>query len=230
MLFDKPVGVVAKFEAFKRGLEPGESVERLDPQQLRVEGTDDTLGAAVAFRPTDASSGRLDAEDAKLSLDVLAHELVAVVGAQPETFGTVLRLRPEAARDGLAQRLGGLEAGGAYGSPKATVLGRAVIDEGEHVGGTVVTSEDRGEVDIDIISLGWVVVIVPSWVSAVCGTGARLGASRLSSRIRRNVLRLEVRTPAIRSRPPDLPMSKRQGGLRYTRRVGRRRTRNGHFW
>src|SRR3954453_16640242 len=91
-------------------------------------------GSAVAFRLATEGRRALEAEEADLGPEVVAHVLAAVIVAQPQAGGDVLGERAEALAHRLPDRLERLEAVGAATGVDADAPGRAVVDGDEHRG------------------------------------------------------------------------------------------------
>src|SRR3954464_4545748 len=77
-------------------------------------------GSAVAFRLAHEGRRALDAEEADLGPEVVAHVLAAVIVAQPQAGGDVLGERAEALAHRLLHRLESLEAVRVEGSVMPT--------------------------------------------------------------------------------------------------------------
>ena len=155
------------------------------------------------------------AEEADLTLKMVAHVLGAVIVAKGEAMGNVLGEGAKALAHALTDRLECLEAIGAAAGVKANALGRAMID-GHDCSVTVsaarvsslqaawpspVITEVRSAPHLRSIRS---VVIVPSWALGPRGRPARCGASRPCTRIRRSTRRRLVRMPLKRSRAHSL--------------------------
>jgi len=89
-------------------------------------------GSAVTFRLAHERRRALDAEEADLGLEVVAHVLAPVIVPEREAGGDVLGERAEALAHRLSDRLERLEAVGAAAGVNADTLGRAVVDGHEH--------------------------------------------------------------------------------------------------
>ena len=99
----------------------------------------------LPFGGPDEGRRALDAQEAQLLLEVAGHVLAAVVVADREAAGDVLREAAEVAPHPLAERLEGLEAVRVEGSVDADALGRAVVDGDEH-GRLALAGDRRGQV------------------------------------------------------------------------------------
>src|SRR4051812_20427857 len=124
---DDPALVVGSLERDERQAELLDGLEAAHPQQVLLQGPDEPLGAAVALRLAHERRRALDAEEADLTLEVVAHVLAPVVVAQPQAGGDVLGERAEALAHRLLDRLERLEAVGAPAGMDADALGRAVV-------------------------------------------------------------------------------------------------------
>lgn len=82
---DQPAGL---------GAGPGGG-EGLDPEELLLEGTDEPLGTAVAFRLPHEGRASVDAQEAQLALVGVAQELAATIVAQTEAGGDHISIRPK---------------------------------------------------------------------------------------------------------------------------------------
>src|SRR3954454_23272327 len=102
-------------------------------------------GSAVALRLAHERRRALDAEEAALGLDVVAHVLAPVVVAQLQAGGDVLGERAAALAHRLLGRLERLEAVGAPAGMDADALGRAVVD-GDEYRGLALAGHHRGQV------------------------------------------------------------------------------------
>ena len=107
-------------QLFQRG-------EVLYPKQLFLEGAEQSLDAAVAFRFPDKGGRRGDAKKGDLVLEVVAHELRAVImpesDAASHAFGEAAKLFMHR----LADRFQRLESRAALGDENARDFRRGVI-------------------------------------------------------------------------------------------------------
>src|SRR3954471_23834386 len=130
--FDQPAVVVGLAEREQR------LTEFLDegphPEQVLLQGADEPLGAAIAFRCPHEGGRTLDPEKDEFLLEVIGHVLRAVIVAHGQTAGDRLGEPAEMLPYALADRLQGLEAGGPDMRVNADAFGRAVIDRDEHCG------------------------------------------------------------------------------------------------
>src|SRR4051794_2916512 len=132
--FDEPGRVVDLPKLDQRVAELPDGVEGPHPEQVLFQGTDEALGAAVALRRPHESGRTLDAKEGEFLLEVIRHVLAAVVVADGQTAGHVLRECCEVTRDTLADWLQRLEARRTGGGVDADAFGRAVVDGDEHRG------------------------------------------------------------------------------------------------
>ena len=83
---DDPVVVEAAGEVAERLLELLGGPESAQPEQLLLQGPDESLDASVALRLADEGRARLDAEGLELVLKSMRDELAAVVVAELRFF------------------------------------------------------------------------------------------------------------------------------------------------
>jgi len=90
------VVVVPLAELLKRLGQLLQRGEVAHPEQLLAEGAEESLDAAVAFRLPDKGGRRSDAKKGDLILEVVTHELRAVIMPQPDAashaFGEAAKL------------------------------------------------------------------------------------------------------------------------------------------
>ena len=110
MPLDDPALVVGVLEREQRLAQLLEGVEAANPQEVLLQHADEPLGAAVTLGLTDEGRRACEAEEADLTLKVVAHVLGAVIVAQSEAMGDVLGERAEALAHALTDRLECLEA------------------------------------------------------------------------------------------------------------------------
>src|SRR5919205_1687075 len=139
---DEPGRVVGLAEGEQRLAQLLDRGEAPHPEQVLLERAGEALGAAVALRRPHEGRRALDTEEAQLLLEIAGHVLRAVVVADREAAGEVLREAAEVPPHALAERLQGLEAVGAVAGMDADALGRAVVDGDEH--GRLALAGDRG--------------------------------------------------------------------------------------
>ena len=84
---DDPVVVEAAGEVAERLVELLDGPESVEPEQLLLQGPDESLDASVALRLADEGRARLDAEGLELVLEGVGDELAAVVMAQRHACG-----------------------------------------------------------------------------------------------------------------------------------------------
>ena len=157
-----------------------------------------TLGAAVPLGGPHKGGRTRDAQEGKLLLEGVGPVLAPVIVPNGETARDLLGESAEAAAHALADRLERLKAGGPARGVDADTLSRAVVDGHKHRDLSL-AGEGGGQVGAHIVSTvsG---MIVPSCVRGPRGAPTRAGASRLFARMSRRTRRLDVRTPAPRSR------------------------------
>jgi hypothetical protein len=102
--------------------------------RVLLERAGEALGAAVSLGGADTGGRTRRAEEPDLLLEVAAHVLGAMVVADLQTCGDVAADRAEAVAHRLADRLEGVEAGGAVAGVDPDALDRAVIDRDEDGG------------------------------------------------------------------------------------------------
>ena len=112
-----------------------------------------------------------------------------------DLFGEPAAAAPHA----LPDRLERLEAGGSARGMDAHTLGRVMIEGHKHRD-LPLTGDGRGQVGAPDIVSTVSGMMVPSWLRGPRGAPTREGASRLFARMSRRTRRLDVRTPATRSR------------------------------
>src|SRR5690242_12638569 len=119
MPLDDPALVVGLLERNECQAEFLDGREVADPQQVLLQGPNEPLGAAVALGLPHERRRAFDAEEADLTLKVVAHVLGAVIVAKGEAMGDVLGEGAEALAHALTDRLECLEAIGAAAGVKA---------------------------------------------------------------------------------------------------------------
>src|SRR5215207_8198746 len=105
MALDEPLAVVAVLEGEERLAQGFDGVEPLDPEELFFERADEALGAPVALGLADEGRAARDAQEAQLGLEVVAHELAAVVMPDGQAGRHVGLIAREVPADALAERL-----------------------------------------------------------------------------------------------------------------------------
>jgi hypothetical protein len=158
---------------------------------------------SVAFWPAEESRRGFHLEKAELGLKIRAHTLRAVIVPQPHASRDGFAEATEPFLHGLPHWLEGLKARAAFGCVNAQAIGGIVVDHGEdrHL---AILSRKPAVASMPHILLGRSARIVPSWRLDLTGCGCRPGASKPCSRISRSTRRLDVRTPASRSRAHTL--------------------------
>src|SRR3954452_20012075 len=142
---DDPGLVVNLPELLERQAQLLDGGEGPDPEQVLLQRPDEPLGAAVALRLAHEGRRALDAGEADLGLEVVAHVLAPVVVAQPQAGGDGLCERAAALAHPPLDRLERLEAVGAPAGMDADALGRAVVD-GDEYRGLALAGHHRGQV------------------------------------------------------------------------------------
>jgi len=173
--------------------------ETVQPEQLLLQGSDDSLDAAIAFGLADEGLARLDTEGLELVLEGVRDEPAAMVVAELRVLCDLVLVASLREVHGLAEALDGLEARAAPRGAHPEAFARAVVDDHEDRG--VPLSVRQPVASMAHISSGFLVVIVRSCVS---GPRTLVGRSQARMPCWRMILRtrgIEVRTPrACRSR------------------------------
>jgi hypothetical protein len=161
MPLDQPPFVVDLEPRVKGEAEVLDGLEGPHPQELLLEGADETLRAAVALWGPHVGGRRLDAKEGELILEGVAHVLAAVVVTQLQPASRVVPVDAEACSDALADGLESLEPVADLCSVDAHALGRAVVDghEDRHV---ALSRRDAEVASVPHISSGRSVTIVRS--------------------------------------------------------------------
>ena len=110
MALEQPGGVVSfpkREQGLTKFLDRGKCP---DPQQVFLEGPDETLGAAITLRGTDKGRRALEAEEGKLPLEHVGHILAAMIVADGKATSNALGEDTVAVAHSLADRLQCLEA------------------------------------------------------------------------------------------------------------------------
>src|SRR5215218_5170408 len=131
---DEPGRVVDLAELDQRVAELLDGVEGSHPEQVLFQSADEALGAAIALRRPHEGGRTLDAEEGEFLLEVIRHVLAAVVVANGQTSGDLLRECCKVTPDALADWLQRLEARRPCGGVDTDTFGRAVVDGDEHRG------------------------------------------------------------------------------------------------
>src|SRR5919199_4480304 len=164
---DQPLAVVAVPEG-KQGLaEVLDRGEVLDPKELFFQGPDEALGAAVALWFPHEGRAAGETQEPQFRLEVIAHELAAMIVPQGQSRSDLLLISPEVRLDALPQGLQRLEASAAAGGMNAHTPRRVVI-HGDEDRGQALRGPAGGRVG------------APHGIGAVRNDGAvvRLGAMR----------------------------------------------------
>src|SRR3954449_13049683 len=110
--FDQPGRVVDLAKRQQRLTQFFNILESAHPRQVFLEGADEPLGTAIAFRGPDEGGRNLDAEESDLFLELVGHVLRSVIVAHRQTVSDRLGESAEMLPHALPDRLQGLEAGG----------------------------------------------------------------------------------------------------------------------
>src|SRR3954451_13004388 len=110
--FDQPGRVVGLAKRQQRLTQFFNTLESAHPQQVFLEGADEPLGTAIAFRCPDEGRRTLDAEEGDLFLELVGHVLRSVIVAHCQTAGDCLGEPAKMLPYALPDWLQGLEAGG----------------------------------------------------------------------------------------------------------------------
>jgi hypothetical protein len=196
VLLDQPGLVVAELEGVEGLQEVGDGGEALNPEQLLLQGPDESLGHSVPLRLPDVGRAAADAEEVEFRLVVARHELAAVVVAEGEACGDALPVASEALPDPLADHLEGLEAVPVAGRVDADALLGAVVD-GDEDGGVALVGP-APVASVPHISSGRSVMMVPSCALGPWALPIRVGASSPASRISRSTRALLVPSSTVR--------------------------------
>src|SRR3954470_4121316 len=132
--FDQLAVVVGLAEREQRLTEFLDGLEGPHPEQVLLQGADEPLGAAIAFRCPHEGGRTLDPEKDEFLLEVIGHVLRAVIVAHRQTAGDRLGEPAEMLPYALADRLQGLEAGGPCMRVDADAFGGTMIECDEHRG------------------------------------------------------------------------------------------------
>jgi len=143
---DDPVVVETAGEVAERLLELLDGAESVQPEQLLLQDSDESLDAAVAFGLADEGRARLDAEGLELVLEGVRDELAAVVVAELRALRDLVLVPPLREVDRLAQALDCLESRAAQCRAHSETLARAVVDDHEDRG-VPLLGEASGGVD-----------------------------------------------------------------------------------
>jgi len=84
---DQPGRVVGLAECQQSLTQFFDTLESAHPQQVFLEGADEPLGAAIAFRRPDEGGRTLDAEEGDFFLELVGHVLRSVIVAHGQTTG-----------------------------------------------------------------------------------------------------------------------------------------------
>ena len=125
-----------------------DGVEGPHPEQLFLQGPDEPLGHAVAFRRPHEAGARFDFQEAELLLEGMAQVLGTMVMAQDEAFGDALGQRAAVSPYPLVDRLQRLEMRSASGGGDAHHVTDEVVHGYERRGRSLPSGGDLGGVGI----------------------------------------------------------------------------------
>jgi len=126
---DDPVVVEAVREVAQGAVELGDGAESAKPEQLFLQGADESLDAAVSLGLAYEGRARPDADGPQLVLEGVRDELAAVVVAEPRACGDADAVSTLRGVDGLADALDGLDPGAVARRAHPEALARAVVDD-----------------------------------------------------------------------------------------------------
>ena len=139
---NQPVLVVESAKLFQCPDQFRYRLEVPGPQQLLLERPEETFNTAIAFRFASECRRRLNPQEGKFVLQVVAHELRTVIVPELEPLGGAGPEPSEVLTDALAEGFQRLEARGSLDGMNAHTLGRAMVDRGED-GDLAVVEGDR---------------------------------------------------------------------------------------
>src|SRR5712692_8762970 len=131
---DEPLAVVALSESEQGLAEVLHRGEVLRPEELLYKGPDEAPGAAVALGFSHEGRATADSQEAQFGLEVIAHELAAMVVPQGQPVGDLLTVGTEVGPYSLPQGLQRLEARAAAGRVNPHTLRRGVVHRDEDGG------------------------------------------------------------------------------------------------
>jgi hypothetical protein len=123
---DDPALVVGLPEHEQRQAQLLEGVEAADPQQILPQHPNKPFGAAIALWLAHEGRRALDAEEADLDLEVVAHALASMIVAELQAGGAALGKATEMLAHRLPDRLERLEAIGAAALALCPLCGRSL--------------------------------------------------------------------------------------------------------
>ena len=131
---DDPVVVEAAGEVAEHLVELLDGAESVQPEQLLLQGPDESLDAAIAFGLPQEGRARLDAEGLELVVEGVRDELASMVVAEPRALRDLVLVPPLREVSRLAQALAGLEPRAASRGAHPEALDRALVDDHEDRG------------------------------------------------------------------------------------------------
>src|SRR5579884_807260 len=134
MTSDEPLAVVALPEGEQGLAQLLDRAEVLHPEELFFKGTDEALSAAVPLWFPHEGRAAGNPQEAQLGLEVVAHELAAMIMPQGQPRGELFAVGPEVGLDALPQGFQSFEAGAAARRMNAYAL-RSVVVHGDEDGG-----------------------------------------------------------------------------------------------
>ena len=160
---DQPVLVVESTEVLESLHQFRDRLEVPGPEQLLLERFEEAFDTALAFGLANERRRRFHAQETDLILEVVAHELRAVIVPESKSSGGVSLEASEVFMDALPEWLHGLEARRSLDGMNAHTLGRAMVDGGEH--GDLAVVERHGCRGVD----------APHLIRAIGGDGRGVG-------------------------------------------------------
>ena len=164
VLLDQPLGVVAGGEGAGGVADLVDGLEDVSVDGLLLQRPEEPLDHAVRFWLSDEGIARGHAPEPDLLLEVIGHEVAAVVMSQREATGGVGAEVAELLADGHAKRLGGLEAGAGLRHMPAEQFGVPMLGDGEQPDLAVLDGGDQG---------AWHVHAVPQRINVPAGVRKR---------------------------------------------------------
>ncbi|MCS6930988.1 MAG: hypothetical protein NZM27_02115, partial [Acetobacteraceae bacterium] len=147
VLLDQPLGVVAGGEVAHGVAELVDGLEDAAMDDLLLQGPEQSLDDAVRLGFSDEGVAWRDAPEPGLLLEVVGHEVAAMVVAEREAAGGARGKMAELLADGHAQRLDRLEARAAFRDVPAEHLGIPVLRDAEQPDLAILDGGDLGGVD-----------------------------------------------------------------------------------
>ena len=123
--------VVERTEVFEGCDQFRDRLEVADPEQLFLKRFEEAFDTTIAFRLADEGRRRFDAQETDLVLEVVAHELRAVIRAELQSVDGARVEAAEVLLDRLTDRFKGFKACRAFHGMNTGTFGRTVIDGGK---------------------------------------------------------------------------------------------------